>query len=32
MLNQAIVQDSQFAIIVDNAVPRLMLPWIGKTK
>jgi len=32
MLNQAIVQDSQFAIIIDNAVPRLTLPWISKTK
>jgi hypothetical protein len=32
LLNQAIVQDSQFAIIIDNAVPRLTLPWIAKTK
>lgn len=32
MLNQAIVQDSQYAIIIDNALPRLNLPWIGKTK
>ena len=32
MLNQAIVQDSQYAIIIDNAIQRLTLPWIGKTK
>ena len=32
LLNQTIVQDSQFAIIIDNAVPRLTLPWIAKTK
>jgi hypothetical protein len=32
ILNQTIVQDTQYAIIIDNAVPRLNLPWIGKTK
>jgi hypothetical protein len=32
ILNQTIVQDAQFAIIIDNAVPRLLLPWSGKTK
>ena len=32
ILNQTIVQDTQFAIIIDNAAPRLTLPWIGKTK
>ena len=32
MLNQAIVQDAQFAIIIDNAIQRLRLPWIAKTK
>jgi len=32
LLNQTIVQDSQFAIIIDNAVPRLTLPWIANTK
>jgi hypothetical protein len=32
ILNQNIVEDSQLAIIVDNALPRLLLPWIAKTK
>jgi hypothetical protein len=32
ILNQTIVQDAQFAIIIDNAIPRLRLPFIGKTK
>jgi hypothetical protein len=32
MLNQAIVQDAQFSIIIDNAIPRLSLPWIAKSK
>ena len=32
ILNQTIVQDAQYAIIIDNAVPRLLLPWSGKTK
>ncbi len=32
MLNQTIVQDSQFSIIIDNSLPRLNLPWIGQTK
>lgn len=32
ILNQTIVQDAQFAIIIDNAIPRLLLPWSGKTK
>jgi hypothetical protein len=32
ILNQTIVQDTQFAIIIDNAVPRLTLPWVAKTK
>lgn len=32
ILNQNIVQDSQFAIIIDNAVQRLQLPFIGQTK
>jgi hypothetical protein len=32
MLNQAIVQDAQFSIIIDNAIPRLNLPWIANTK
>ena len=31
-LNQTIVSDSQFSIIIDNAVPRLTLPWIAQTK
>lgn len=32
ILNQNIVGDSQLAIIIDNALPRLRLNWIGKTK
>jgi hypothetical protein len=32
MLNQTIVQDAQFSIIIDNAIPRLRLPWIAQTK
>jgi len=32
ILNQTIVQDTHYAIIIDNAVPRLLLPWSGKTK
>ena len=32
MLNQAIVQDAQYAIIIDNAIQRLNLPWIANTK
>jgi len=32
ILNQNIVEDSQLAIIIDNALPRLKLPWIAKTK
>lgn len=32
ILNETIVQDAQWAIIIDNAVPRLLLPWSGKTK
>jgi hypothetical protein len=32
ILNQTIVQDAQFAIIIDNAIQRLRLPWIGQTK
>jgi hypothetical protein len=32
LLNQTIVQDAQFSIIIDNAIQRLTLPWIGKTK
>ena len=32
MLNQTIVKDAQFSIIIDNAVPRLNLPWIANTK
>ena len=32
MLNETIVQDAQFGIIIDNAIQRLRLPWIGKTK
>ena len=32
ILNETIVQDAQFAIIIDNAIPRLLLPWSGKTK
>lgn len=32
LLNQNIVEDSQLAIIIDNSIQRLRLPWIGKTK
>jgi len=32
VLNQTIVQDSQFAVIIDNAIPRLRLPFIAKSK
>lgn len=32
ILNQNIVQDSQNAIIIDNALPRLKLPFIGQSK
>jgi hypothetical protein len=32
MLNQTIVKDAQFSIIIDNAIPRLTLPWIANTK
>lgn len=32
LLNENIVGDSQLAIIIDNALPRLLLPWIGQTK
>ena len=32
ILNQNIVKDSQNAIIIDNALPRLKLPFIGQTK
>jgi hypothetical protein len=32
ILNETIVQDTQWAIIIDNALPRLTLPWIAKTK
>jgi hypothetical protein len=32
ILNETIVKDAQFGIIIDNAIPRLRLPWIGKTK
>lgn len=32
ILNQNIVEDSQLAIIIDNALPRLKLPWIANTK
>jgi hypothetical protein len=32
ILNQNIVEDSQLAIIIDNTLPKLKLPWIGKTK
>lgn len=32
ILNETIVQDAQFAIIIDNAIPRLRLPWIAQTK
>ncbi len=32
MINQTIVTDSQYSIIIDNAIPRLRLPFIGQTK
>ena len=32
LLNQTILQDAQYAIIVDNALPRLKLPFIAKSK
>lgn len=32
ILNQNIVQDSELAIVIDNAVPRLRLPFIAQTK
>jgi hypothetical protein len=32
ILNQTIVQDAQYSIIIDNAIQRLELPWIGQTK
>jgi len=32
MLNQVIVQDAEYAIIVDNSTDRLKLPFIAKTK
>lgn len=32
ILNETIVQDAQFGIIIDNAIQRLKLPWIAKTK
>lgn len=32
MLNQTIVQDTKYAIVIDNAVPRLRLPFIANTK
>lgn len=32
ILNENIVEDSQLAIVIDNALPRLRLPWIGRTK
>jgi len=32
ILNETIVQDAQFGIIIDNAIQRLRLPWIAKTK
>jgi hypothetical protein len=32
MLNQVIVHDSQFSIIIDNATQRLSLPFISNTK
>ena len=32
VLNQAIVQDAQLAIIIDNAKQRLTLPWIANSK
>lgn len=32
LLNQNIVKDSSLAIIIDNALPILNLPWFGRTK
>jgi hypothetical protein len=32
LLNQNIVQDSDLAIVIDNALPRLKLPFIAQTK
>lgn len=32
ILNENIVDDSQLAIVIDNALPRLRLPWIANTK
>jgi hypothetical protein len=32
LLNENIVEDAQLAIVIDNALPRLKLPWIGLTK
>lgn len=32
ILNQNIVQDSQLALVIDNALPKLMLPFIAQTK
>jgi len=32
ILNQNIVQDSHLAIVIDNALPKLMLPFIAQTK
>lgn len=32
ILNQNIVQDSDLAIVIDNALPRLRLPFIAQTK
>ena len=32
LLNENIVEDAQLAIVIDNALPRLRLPWIGQTK
>jgi hypothetical protein len=32
ILNQNIVQDSHLAIVIDNALPRLHLPFIAQTK
>ena len=32
ILNQNIVKDSSLAIIIDNALPTLNLPWFGRTK
>ena len=32
ILNQNIVQDSHLAIVIDNSLPRLKLPFIAQTK